>query len=277
MIDGKMVIDVPLDKEVHKQSKASKRKLYEIHNRGTLRLFFKKIIKRLPKELICFPILPYPHSAWTDQVIIDVKNAHAWMVDSLSDVGNAWQLKHNIPAGHKRVLSIEKEITDCINKKYRFICMQLFLSFKKGAHANLILMDTKRKEVELFEPHGGYNMSKKNTYEYDYDSRDKPHYNKVSAVIKQFFKIFVADYKYISPKEFLPKHELQGKVSGPYCLTWCMLYLHYKLLNKDIPSKTIIKRMKQIDKTFLLRYMKFMENTIKNRKTKYKSKPIKTV
>ena len=77
------------------------------------------------------------------------------------------------------------------------------------------------------------------------------------------------DYKYISPKEFLPKGELQAKLRGPYCITWCMMYLHYKLLNKDIPTKTIIKRMTQIDTTFLMRYMKYIENTIKNKNKKY--------
>ena len=43
------------------------------------------------------------------------------------------------------------------------------------------------------------------------------------------------------------------------------MYLHYKLLNPNIPSKVIVNRIKHNGKTFLNRYMKYIENTIKNK------------
>ena len=58
--------------------------------------------------------------------------------------------------------------------------------------------------------------------------------------------------------------------------TICMMYVHYKLLNPTIPSKVIVNRIKHNGKTFLNRYMKYIENTIKNKQIKHKSKSIKT-
>jgi hypothetical protein len=55
-----------------------------------------------------------------------------------------------------------------------------------------------------------------------------------------------------------------------------MMFLHYKLLNPDIPSSILAKRIKEKGRNFLNRYMKYIENTIKNKKTKHKSKSIKT-
>ena len=268
MIDGHMVIDVPLDKEVHKLSKASKKHFYEGYAYSdNIKRFFNIILKKLPKKLLYFPTFPLKKE-WGER--FDKKNMFLYMDDiikrkeSKSDLDSLDAIKQVLSGAG---FSLEDEIDKGISQKYRYIAIILGIGSSRwsAGHQNIVIFDTKKKEVELFEPHGGYGKSEIGWY------------HDISYIMERFVHFMFEDYKYISPKEFLPKHELQGKVTGPYCITWCMMYLHYKLLNKDIPSKTIIKRMRQIDKTFLLRYMKFIENTIKNRKTKYKSKPIKTV
>ena len=162
-----------------------------------------------------------------------------------------------------------------MDKEHRFIILDLYLRLPNGAHSNVVVIDTKKKIVELFEPHGGRDRSVP-VGEYKQGLQNVQHYTNASNVIKQYFKIFFKDYKYISPKEFLPERGLQDRIYGPYCHTWCIMYCHYKMLNKDVPSNVIAKRMTQITESEFLRYMKFIENTIKNKKSQYKSKSIKS-
>ena len=85
-------------------------------------------------------------------------------------------------------------------------------------------------------------------------------------------------YKFMEPKAYLPKG-IQGKIDNfrGACVSICMMFLHYKLLNPDVPSTILAQRIKENGKLFLNRYMKYIENTIKNKNTKHKSKSIKTV
>ena len=260
MVDGHMVIDVPLAEDVHKLTKASKKHLYEGYNniRNIIR-FFNIILKKLPKKLLYFPTFPLVKKWGTS---FDAKDVYIKMDNIMNKKGSKSELSQIDAIMEFMKASgfndLDKEIDKGISKKYRYIAISLGLSpVGGGGHQNMVLFDTKNKVVELFEPHGGYGKSRGKWY------------HDVSYIIKIFTWAFFEDYKYISPKEFLPKGELQAKVRGPYCITWCMMYLHYKLLNKDIPTKTIIKRMTQIDTTFLMRYMKYIENTIKNKNKKY--------
>ena len=42
------------------------------------------------------------------------------------------------------------------------------------------------------------------------------------------------------------------------CLSICMMFLHSKLLNPDVPSTILAQRIKENGKMFLNRYMKYM-------------------
>ena len=135
-------------------------------------------------------------------------------------------------------------------------------------HANIVLYDTKNKVVELFEPHGGHDTTISNQ-----------HYKDITHIIKKYNQYMFPNYKFIEPKAYLPK-VLQGGIDPTRmgaCISICMIYLHYKILNPNIPSKIIVNRIKHNGRPFLSRYMKYIENTIKNKKKKHKSKSVKTV
>ena len=130
-----------------------------------------------------------------------------------------------------------------------------------GTHANVIIIDTKKKTVELFEPHG----SRDEKSELESISRA---YFKVSKNVQRFFSMYFPDFKYIPPSEYEPKDGLQARFDAfsGLCVTWGILYLHSRVLNPDIPPKRLIDYLdKKINKNVLLRYTKYVEDTLKHK------------
>ena len=255
MIDGHMVIDPPIAEKKHVGSCASEKNHYQ-HYTGSLNFirFFKKISKKLPNKLLCFPELTGPTKlSYQIEIVYDTYLDYKAANINLPDF---YFIKHYY---HK--LNIKKEIDLCIKKGCRFICLDIDLELNVGglAHANLILIDTKEKTIELFEPHGGRDRLKGGWYK------------DISNIFKSYFETFYPNFKYIPPHKILPKDGPQSRIHGKFCISWCSLYLHYKLLNKDVPSKTIIKRILQLNKTFLLRYVQYVEDMIKGNIKDYQS------
>ena len=85
----------------------------------------------------------------------------------------------------------------------------------------MIIIDTKKKLIELFEPHGKRNTST------TMDSLVGA-YNISDKLIKKYFKKYFPEYKYISPKVNFPSYGLQAKVDAfnGMCVTYCIMYLH---------------------------------------------------
>ena len=253
MIDGHMVIDPPIAERKHLGSCASEKDHYH-HYAGTLNFlrFFKKISKKLPNKLLCFPELTGP-TKLSYQIMIDYEIYVNYKKENIN-LPDYTFINHRY---HK--LNIEKEINSCIKKGCRFICLDIDLRLENGGHANMILIDTKDKIVELIEPHGGR------------DKTNKEWYKDISNIFKSYFKKYFPKYKYIPPHKILPIQGPQSRISGGFCMSWTSLYLHYKLLNKDVPSKIIMKRILQLNKTFLLRYVQYVEDMIKGKIKDYQS------
>ena len=92
---------------------------------------------------------------------------------------------------------------------------------------------------------------------------DQPHF-------QDFFKREFPDYTYVPPHKFIMKKGPQGRLSvtgigSGLCMSWCSLYLHYKLLNPEIPSKVIVKRLTQLNQTFIRKYLQYVEDVIKGK------------
>ena len=161
-------------------------------------------------------------------------------------------------------------------KRFIAISVKLIVYNKPGSHANMIIIDTKRKTVELFEPHG------KRSDDTTMDSLEGA-YKISDKLLKKYFSKYFTEYKYISPQEYLPTYGLQAKIDAysGLCVTWSTMYLHYRVLNPEVNFKKIIKHMKnKIDRDFILKYDKYIEDTVKGimttmKKTKTKKKPSK--
>lgn len=153
-------------------------------------------------------------------------------------------------------------IKNCENKNKRFcaVTVSLIVPGKPGSHANVIIIDMKEKTIELFEPHG------KTTELSTLDSLEGAYFIS-NRLLKKTFSDILPKYKYIGANEYLPRFGLQSRVDAytGLCVTYSMLYIHYRILNPLKTRKEIIKHMNKLKKRFLLRYAAFVETTIKNK------------
>ena len=92
-----------------------------------------------------------------------------------------------------------EEIDRCMDHRLVPISLEIIVP-GAGTHANVIIIDTKKKTVELFEPHG--NRSVKS--ELESISRA---YFKVSKNVQRFFSMYLPDFKYIPPSLFNQKNQ----------------------------------------------------------------------
>lgn len=270
---GHLITDVPLGDSYHRGSVASQKHFYKRYNRvENFIRFFTKVMKKMPKKrlhIVKSPVI----KEWTKDFDID-----RLQID-MSDINSIKQRKSKLNTKEvfdpfviglgDQFYGLTKQIKKAMKENYRYICLYLtvLLTNNRGGHANIILYDTKNKVIELFEPHGGL----------DKLSVINQHYKDISYIIKKHSEYMFPKYKFISPSGYIP-FILQQNIDNftGSCLSICMMYLHYKLLNPNIPSKVIVNRIKHNGKNFLNRYMKYIENTIKNKQTKHKSKSIKT-
>jgi len=158
------------------------------------------------------------------------------------------------------------------SKRFTPITINNLLPLSNGQienHANMLLIDNKSKQIELFEPHG-----------YKPEKSSKKDLNRAYALkieaLKDFFinteldnsKYKLSTYKFISAADFVQKQGFQGLFdsNSGYCVTWSSLYCHYRILNPDVPVEKIVEYMDQSIVTgTILRYAKHIEDTLKKK------------
>jgi len=137
----------------------------------------------------------------------------------------------------------------------------LYHPIMQGTHANIILVDTKEKIISLLEPHG------KRKDDSTIDSVESAYYLS-DKYINKFFSKILEDYEYISPQTYMGPNSLQSRIDAGtgLCISWGILFIHYRLLNLDKSLKQIIKYLdKKITKKFILKYVRLIEDTIKGK------------
>ena len=247
------VIDVPLADKVSLGSRASIGSInYNYQKYYNIFAFIKKVINKDDKlkKLVC---IPNTSNGWLQSFM----KVHFFKnIDSIKP-----HLKSVKPVDS--FISKEKflnEIKKCMG--HRLIPISLEIIVPSGqTHSNIIIIDTKKKTVELFEPHGG----RSNDSELESISRA---YFKVSKNVHKFVRMNLPDFKYIPPSKYKPNHDLQSRFDAyeGLCVTFSILYLHYRILNPDLNPK---KLMEYLDKTFtkkkILRYTRYVEEVIKGK------------
>ena len=220
-------------------------------------LYFNKLLSKEPhlKKLLCFP-----------------KREKDWMNSFFKlnlnddDLKTSELLIQNISfldptANLNKIIDLVKT---CQNKNKRFFMLSvaLIVPGKPGTHANMVVIDLKKKTAELFEPHS------KRTEQSTLDSLVGA-YKISDDLLRDLFKKILPDFKYISPQDYLKTWGLQGKKDayGGLCVTWTAMYLHYRILNPNVSREEIINHLDTLSKNFLLKYVKHIEETIKFEKT----------
>jgi hypothetical protein len=161
--------------------------------------------------------------------------------------------------------NFKQDLLDCIDNKKRFVYFILMLianNNKTYSHANIIIIDLSKKIIERYEPYGKKTKNKESEdfgYLIDY---------KFKNVLLKYFNL--DDYEYLSPIDISPELGMQSKANAykGMCVTYCLAYLQLRIMNPDISQKDIVsyfmKKSVNKLKDIILKYAKYVENTLKN-------------
>jgi hypothetical protein len=129
-------------------------------------------------------------------------------------------------------------------------------------HANILIIDIIRKEIEHFEPHGELSIVGKG-------------FNRVfDKIIANMIPDLLPNsesYKFISSLDYCPKIGPQKKhkefdsecTDGGYCAIWTTLYGHIRIVNPSIARQDIINYMlNNIDISYLKKYITLIDNVV---------------
>ena len=158
-----------------------------------------------------------------------------------------------------------KELNSYVNNKKKYL-IPIILNVrytKKDNHANMIIMNLNTMGIELFEPHG--NRSSMSVI-----GGIEGGYKKKTIFVHKFFNKHFPDFTIIDINRTLRGRSLQvlhdPSENTGYCVTWCMLYTHYRILNPKIEVDKLIGYMDQkINTNYLLRYANYSENLLKDK------------
>jgi len=145
------------------------------------------------------------------------------------------------------------------SKKIKYVPITFNVELITSSHATIILIDNENKNIEYFEPHGY--KSDKSTLEGVVGA----YYNKMISLKKYMGKL-LPDYNFINISELFKREGFQMKhdARNGYCVTWSILYIHYRILNPDLKINILIRYIYYyVTKTILLRYAKYIEKVLK--------------
>jgi len=238
------ILDPPMAKSIHKGTLSTKSNDYGYQDSKVISTFLNALLRKHKsiRERLCL----YYNNPFIVQLKLPLHGIR------------------NITITSKSTLSMDRifdKIHACSTKD-TLIPMFVFLKIEGQAkmHVNVIIIDSKRKQIELFEPHG-YSSNKS---ELENVTRA---YVKVSRHIQLFFKKNLPEHQFIRVNNYVKCASFQGRSIDAYggmCIYWVLLYLHYRVLNPTITSKQLIKYMhSRITKRKLLQYSRFVEKLIK--------------
>lgn len=158
---------------------------------------------------------------------------------------------------------VTKDIPDLkFDNEFNIVIINLVT--KKENHANIALVNNKINTIEFFEPHG-YRKNK-----YSEIDNNKGIYRKKIKVLKEIFKPLLPNHSFIDVVSMHKKTSFQTELDPDehtgFCVMWCILFVHYRLLNQDILLSRLIKYIvKNMTTIKLLKYSKFVEEIIKQK------------
>lgn len=134
----------------------------------------------------------------------------------------------------------------------------------EGKHANIAIINNINNTIEYYEPHG-YRKNKNSEI-----ADIKGIYNKKNKLLKNVFQELLPEHSFIDVVSMNKNTSFQTLLDPDentgFCVTWCILFVHYRLLNPNILLSRLIKHIdKTINTTKLLKYAKYVEDTIKHK------------
>jgi hypothetical protein len=230
----KNIIDVPLSKLSNKGSGASHGGVdYHYQNYSNILEFFKN----LAFGKLCLFEKPYIH--------LDISD-----------------IKTGIFVLYEDSVFI-KYIKKCMKSSNIFIPVILNLITSEDNHANILLINKSNKTIEVYEPHGSRTSSS--------TLGGVPGaYRKTIKSLMKFWKNILPGYRVINSVDHQEGSAFQTTVDpenhSGFCVTWSILFVHYRILNPTIPLPLLIKYISnKITTRKLLQYAKYVEDNIKKK------------
>jgi hypothetical protein len=148
------------------------------------------------------------------------------------------------------------------DKKFTIVIINLHI--KDGDHANVALVNNINRTIEYFEPHG--HRKNKNS---EIEGHKGIYIQKVN-ILKDLFKKLLPEHGFLNITEYIKKTSFQTLLdpdeNSGFCVIWCILFVHYRLLN---PRVLLSRLMFHIDKVIttpkLLKYAKHVEDVCKGK------------
>lgn len=155
------------------------------------------------------------------------------------------------------------DLMDCLKSNKRFIPIILNLETNDGNHANILLIDKDNKTIEIYEPHGSRTSQ-------SVLGDVKGAYGKKIRLVKQFWRDILPEYNVVNAVDFRRgthfQLEYDPEHNTGFCVTWSILFVHYRLLNPNIKLETLIKYISlKITTIKLLEYAKYIEDSVKHK------------
>lgn len=204
---------------------------------GDWQRMIRWLLHLLDKEKISYACVPaVDKKEYVNRLVIFGKNVTAkhikenpdWKLISNENYYRIHTKKFKSIMPKDEYLNIDKV---CKGKRYIFYMLRLLDMFPDNSmgHRNVVIVDTKHKTVERFEPHGAFS----NIYDNDY----------VDQFMNMFTKKLGSDFKYLAPIEYCPYLGPQAVMENDtgYCVTWSTLYMHMRLINPDAPRSEIFE------------------------------------
>lgn len=153
----------------------------------------------------------------------------------------------------------KRAIAKCIKYKVRFVVCSLDILYGDYylTHYNILLIDTKNKTIERFEPYG----------------HTLPYAKKVNIFIKNIAveRLGLTNFTYIPPEKISKKLGIQS-VADSYdgmCITISLLYLHLRLHNPKLKQKKLVSNLLSLNrnklKNLILKFAKYIEKLLKKK------------
>ena len=129
-------------------------------------------------------------------------------------------------------------IINNVKNNIRFCLVFLSLNTDDTLHANFLIYDFQKMIIERFEPYGNTNFID----------------NYIDDILEEELT-WNTRLQYIRPKDFLPYsgfqtisdesniYNMKSGDFGGFCLAWCLWYLETKMINPDIDSKILVKKL----------------------------------
>jgi ankyrin repeat protein len=153
----------------------------------------------------------------------------------------------------------DDELSNII-KDANYIVIPIGIEMSNGSHANILFWDVKNKTIERFEPNGS---------NYPIGLNYNPEL--LDDLLKNKFRQFVPDIKYLSPFKFLPTISFQilenlentkcKKIGDPngFCGVWCIWWVYQRMLNIDNIKIDIVNIANEI-----IKFIKFDNQSFKS-------------